>query len=229
MRGGFFLVNSSKNRPEGDYPLPVGLKRASEDRMAEEKKPDISRRNFLVAASGAIGAVGLGFAAVPFVRSMSPTKDLLAAGVMEVDISDVPEGGFKNIIWRKQPVFILRRTTRMIRTAEETDPSTLADPAAPEERAKRPDLLVCIGICTHLGCIPKLRDKLPDFDQAGFYCPCHGGQYDTLGRRLGGPPPENLHLVPYKVESDNRLVIGTRTFAGFSSNIRKIEKLPEVS
>lgn len=189
---------------------------------------EISRRNFLTIASAALGAVGVGFAAVPFIRAMSPTKDILAAGVLTVDISDIKEGAFKTVIWRKQPVFILRRTPEMIKTSDDIDPSTLSDSASVTDRTIRPDIFVSIGICTHLGCIPKFLDKVPDTNMPGFYCPCHGGKYDSLGRRLGGPPPENLHLVPYRIEAENKVVIGTETFPGYGANVRKMGGLPKV-
>ncbi|MFQ5466035.1 MAG: ubiquinol-cytochrome c reductase iron-sulfur subunit [Thermodesulfobacteriota bacterium] len=193
-------------------------------------KRSVTRRGFLAfltAAAASLGAVGAGLSAVPFIRAMSPTRDLLATGVMEVEIGDVAEGGLKTVLWRKQPVFIVRRTMEMIRSAGELDPEALADPATPRERSKRPDLFVAIGICTHLGCIPRfMPEGLPGLATPGFYCPCHGGKYDTLGRRLGGPPPENLHLVPYEIVSDTRLVIGTETFSGYGENVRKVEDLP---
>lgn len=189
---------------------------------------DVTRRGFLAIVSAAAGLVGAGFAAVPFIRAMSPTKDILASGKMEFDISDLKEGRLKTVIWRKQPVFILRRTPAMINEAADIDPSTLADPATPEERSERPDIFVAIGICTHLGCVPKFMDRVPESGTSGFYCPCHGGKYDNLGRRLGGPPPENLHLVPYSIENDNKLVVGTEAFGGYGENIRQMSKLPQV-
>jgi ubiquinol-cytochrome c reductase iron-sulfur subunit len=193
------------------------------------KNKEISRRTFLTTVTVALGAVGAGFAAVPFIEAMSPTKDILASGRLEVDISSLKDGELKTVIWRKQPVFILRRTPQMIEAAAGVDPSALADPASPADRVFRPDLFVCIGICTHLGCIPKfIPDRVPDTDQPGFYCPCHGGKYDTLGRRLAGPPPENLHLVPYKFETENRLLIGTEKFSGYGADVRKIDNLPKV-
>jgi len=140
----------------------------------------------------------------------------------------IKEGEFRIIMWRKQPIFILKRNSEMLEKTNRTDISSLRDPASPEERVKRPDLLVCIGICTHLGCIPSWQpEKIPGLDQPGFYCPCHGGKYDTLGRRLDGPPPENLHLVPYEFIDDSKLRIGTEKFAGYSENIRKIQELPK--
>lgn len=192
---------------------------------------EITRRKFLkmlAAAASVMGAAGAAASAIPFLEAMHPSKGILAAGRTEVDISDLKEGGFKKVIWRKSPVFILRRTTRMIRTTEETDPSELADPATVAERAIRPDIFVGIGICTHLGCVPRfMPDKLPHGEEPGFYCLCHGGLYDTLGRRLGGPPPENLHLLPYKIEDDRTLILGTEAFGGYGENARTISQLPE--
>lgn len=196
--------------------------------MAGNEEDIISRRNFLTAAAAAIGLVGLGFSVIPFIRAMSPSRDLLALGTIKADISDLSEGEIKSVIWRKQPVFILRRSPRMIKKTEEIDPSKLADPATTVERVLRPDLFVGIGICTHLGCIPGFRPgRVPGLDQPGFYCPCHGGEYDTLGRRLAGPPPENLHLVPYRMTSDTELEIGAETFPGYSANKRTIGALPK--
>ena len=194
-----------------------------------EHKPDdaVTRRDFLTITTAAAGACGLGISAIPFIRAMSPTKDIIAAGLMEVDISGIKEGEFRVLMWRKQPVFILKRTKAMIDGTDLIDAASLKDPATSAERVKRPDLLVCIGICTHLGCIPGWQpEKLPGLDQPGFYCSCHGGKYDTLGRRLDGPPPENLHLVPYAFVQNDRLRIGTANFSGSGDNIRKLQELP---
>lgn len=196
--------------------------------MADELKDIVTRRKFLTGAAVIIGAIGAAFAAIPFIRALSPTKDILAAGVQEVDISSLRPGQLWTVIWRKQPVFILRRTPEMIGADQQVNASELSDPAAPEERAVQPELFVSLGICTHLGCIPKFVEKLPDAGTPGFYCPCHGGKYDSLGRRLGGPPPENLHLVPYKLADQNKLIIGTEAFGGYADNVRKVQALPPV-
>lgn len=195
--------------------------------MAKDLKGIVSRRKFLTGAAAFLGALGAAFAAVPFIRAMSPTKDVLAAGVQEVDISTLREGELRTVIWRKQPVFILRRTPAMIEEASLINQAALADPAAPDERAADPGLFVSIGICTHLGCIPQFRVQVPETGVAGFYCPCHGGKYDNLGRRLGGPPPENLRLLPYRVEGQT-LILGTERFGGYVENVRKIQDLPTV-
>ena len=199
----------------------------SKNTMEDETVPAINRRDFLTITTAAVGACGIGMAAIPFIEAMSPTRDIVKAGVMDVDISGMKKGEFMSLLWRKQPVFILKRTDGMIEQANRIEVASLRDPARPEERVQRPDLLVCMGICTHLGCIPNWEpEKMPGLDQPGFYCPCHGGKYDTLGRRLDGPPPENLHLVPYAMLSDNKLRIGTQKFAGYGENIRKLQDLP---
>jgi ubiquinol-cytochrome c reductase iron-sulfur subunit len=197
--------------------------------MDEEKPHAVKRRDFLTIATAAVGLCGIGLSAIPFIEAMGPTKDIIASGVMDVDITGIKEGEFRVVIWRRQPVFILKRTREMIEKTGGIAVGSLSDPATPEERVVRPDFLVCMGICTHLGCIPGWQpDKIPDLDMPGFYCPCHGGKYDSLGRRLAGPPPENLHLLPYRFASDNRLILGAATFAGYSENIRKIQDLPKV-
>lgn len=195
--------------------------------MEHETDGAVTRRDFLTITTAVVGACGLGISAIPFISAMSPTKDIIAAGIMDVDISGIKEGEFRVLLWRKQPVFILKRTQEMIDRTNRMDVASLRDPAIPAERVKRPDLLVCIGICTHLGCIPSWQPgKIPGLDQPGFYCPCHGGKYDTLGRRLDGPPPENLHLVPYTLAENNKLRIGTANFSGYGDNIRKLQELP---
>ncbi len=192
-----------------------------------QKVPAMARRDFLTITTALVGTCGIGFAAVPFIKALSPARDIIAAGLMEVDISGLKEGECRVLVWRKQPVFVLKRTGTMIEQTKNLAVSRLRDPAAPEERAKRPDLFVAIGTCTHLGCIPIWQpEKIPGLEQPGFYCPCHGGKYDSLGRRLDGPPPENLHLLPYAFIDEARLRIGSATFAGFSENIRKIQELP---
>jgi ubiquinol-cytochrome c reductase iron-sulfur subunit len=196
--------------------------------MIDETTGNMNRRNFLTMTTAAVGACGIGIAAIPFIKAMSPTKDIITAGVLDVDISNIKEGAFHILMWRKQPVFIVRRDRAMIERSNSIDPASLRDPARPEERVIRPDILVCIGICTHLGCIPGWHpEKIPGLDQPGFYCPCHGGKYDTLGRRLDGPPPENLHLLPYEYLAENKIRIGTTKFAGYSEDIRKIQELPK--
>ncbi len=210
--------------------IPAGLSKNG-FAMSEDKKIEnsnlLDRRSFLTKLSAALALAGGGLAAIPFIRAMSPTRDILASGRSEFDISDLKTGQLKTVIWRKQPVFILRRTSQMIKETSQMDPLALTDPAATDERASRPDIFVALGICTHLGCVPKFMEKIPEADISGFYCPCHGGKYDSIGRRIAGPPPENLHLVPYAVESDRTIIVGAETFAGYGENIRVMSGLPK--
>lgn len=195
----------------------------------QEKKDGISRRNFLLGITGVVGGLGGAIGAWPFVKALRPTKDLIAAGVMEVDVSDISEGEMKTVIWRKQPVIIIKRNKEMIESTRKVDVDSLKDPATVEDRVYDEKLYVSIGICTHLGCIPKfMPEGVEGIDMPGFYCPCHGGKYDTVGRRQAGPPPENFHLLPYKYDEAKQVVtIGTDTFAGFGENVRKLKDLPE--
>ena len=188
---------------------------------------ELSRRDFLVVLTKILGLAGASATVVPLVGALAPASNIIRAGIVEVDIGDLKAGELKTVLWRRQPVFILKRTKEMIRHTAELNPEGLKDPALPEDRTLREDLFVGIGICTHLGCIPRLVKKgTQGMEEAGFYCPCHGGKYDSLGMRIAGPPPENLHLLPYRVE-DKRLIIGSELFAGYSENIRKIGNLPK--
>lgn len=195
--------------------------------MSEEGQ---SRRDFLKVTTGLVGAFGIGTSAIPFVQALRPTKDLMAAGIAKVDISGIKEGEMKTILWRKQPVFIVHRKPEWVEQVRKTDAATLRDPAKDEDRVIKPEWLVCLGICTHLGCIPHFEPEgIPGFSpaQAGWYCPCHGGKYDLSGRRLDGPPPENFHLVPYKFLSDTEIEIGSASFPGYGANVRKIKDFPQ--
>jgi ubiquinol-cytochrome c reductase iron-sulfur subunit len=195
--------------------------------MEDNLVKPVNRRDFLTMTAAALGVCGIGAAAIPFIEAMNPARNIIAAGVMEVDISGMKPGDFQVLTLRQQPLFLLKRTPAMVEETSKLQVAGLRDPATPEERAKRPDFLVCIGICTHLGCIPHWQPEgAPGFPQAGFYCPCHGGRYDSLGRRLAGPPPENLHLLPYEFIDDHTLRLGTKTFAGYNADIRKIQNLP---
>ena len=187
---------------------------------------DASKRTWLIASSCA-GAVGAGFVAVPFVSSFQPSERAKAAGApVEVDISALQPGQKMTVEWRGKPVWILKRTPEMIASlkkvdAEVADPNSLRtayptpDYAKNEGRSIKPDVLVVIGICTHLGCSPtdKLasgpQPSLPDDWQGGFLCPCHGSTFDLAGRVYKNKPaPDNLEVPPHMYLSDTRLLIG---------------------
>jgi len=187
---------------------------------------DASKRTWLIASSCA-GAVGAGFVAVPFVSSFQPSERAKAAGApVEVDISALQPGQKMTVEWRGKPVWILKRTPEQIASIKKTD-SQVADPnserkaypipeyAKNETRSIKPDVLVVVGICSHLGCsptdklVPGPQPSLPDDWQGGFLCPCHGSTFDLAGRVYRNKPaPDNLEVPPHMYLSDTRLVIG---------------------
>ncbi|MGH6852602.1 MAG: ubiquinol-cytochrome c reductase iron-sulfur subunit [Methylocella sp.] len=164
-----------------------------------------TRRDILFVATGAMGAIGAGLAAWPLIDQMSPDATTLAASSTEVDIANIAEGQIVTVKWRGKPIFISHRTQKEIETARAAPLSELRDPASDESRVQKPEWLVVIGICTHLGCVP-LKNDGPY--EGGYFCPCHGSVYDASGRIHYGPAPYNLALPPYKFASDTKVTIG---------------------
>jgi ubiquinol-cytochrome c reductase iron-sulfur subunit len=166
-----------------------------------------SRRDFLYIATAAVGAVGAVAAAVPLVSQMNPDASTIAAGApIEVDLGPIAEGQVIKVFWRGKPIFISHRTKKEIEEAQNVQLSSLPDPQPDSDRVKKghDQWLVLIAICTHLGCIPLAHQG--DYD--GFFCPCHGSQYDSSGRIRRGPAPKNLFLPPYQFVSDSKIRIG---------------------
>jgi ubiquinol-cytochrome c reductase iron-sulfur subunit len=188
---------------------------------------DGDKRTWLI-ASGCAGVVGAGFTAVPFVRSFEPSERARAAGAaVEADISALKPGEKMVVEWRGKPVWIVRRTPEQLATlpkvdAQVADPKSQRNPAEltpeyarNEYRSIKPDVLVVVGICSHLGCSPTDKfqpgpqPSLPDDWQGGFLCPCHGSTFDIAGRVYKNKPaPDNLEVPPHMYLSDNRLLIG---------------------
>jgi ubiquinol-cytochrome c reductase iron-sulfur subunit len=158
------------------------------------------RRDFLGKITTVAGVTGAAAACWPFVNSMNPSSDVLAKATTEVDLSNIPPGGEHTVAWQGKPVFIVHRTPDQISKMEST-PSTI-DPQADSKRVIKPEWLVVVGICTHLGCVPN-RDP-----EGGWLCPCHGSMYDASGRVIRGPAPKNLEVPVYSFESDTKLIIG---------------------
>ena len=170
---------------------------------------DESRRDFLVLAAGALGAVGAASFAWPLIDQMNPAADTLALASTEVDISKIAVGQSITVKWRGKPVFIRHRTADEVSRAKATDLADLRDPEADADRAEKPELLVLVGVCTHLGCVPlgqKTGEVRGEYD--GWFCPCHGSHYDTSGRIRKGPAPSNLEVPPYSFLSDSVIRIG---------------------
>lgn len=183
-----------------------------------------SRRRFLTVATSAVGAAGAVGIAVPFLGSWNPSAKAKAAGApVKADVGKLEPGQMVVVEWRGQPVYIVHRTAQMLDALPSLD-GQLKDPdsAISEQpsyitdnsRALRPELLVIVGICTHLGCAPKYRPEVAPADLGsdwvgGFFCPCHGSKFDLSGRVYSGVPASaNLVVPPYSYESENVVVIG---------------------
>jgi ubiquinol-cytochrome c reductase iron-sulfur subunit len=191
--------------------------------LASHTADNPNRRDFIVIAAQAFAGVGAALALWPFISQMNPDASTQAAASMEVDLSPVKEGQAITVLWRGKPVFVRHRTKEEITKAVDTKISDLIDPSArnddlPEKapatdanRTKKghENWMVLVGICTHLGCIPKgqsIGDARGDF--GGWFCPCHGSHYDTAGRIRKGPAPRNLEVPPYDFVSDSKIKIG---------------------
>ena len=169
--------------------------------MSDKK---IERREFLFTASYAVGAIGVGAVVWPLVDQMNPDASVKAMASTEVDISSLQPGKTITVLWRGKPVFIKRRTPEEITEAKAVKMEDLKDPQKDEDRAKNPEWLVMIGVCTHLGCVP-LGNK---GEYNGWFCPCHGSHYDTSGRIRKGPAPQNMEIPKYEFVSSNIIKIG---------------------
>ncbi len=168
-----------------------------------------SRRDFIVVASYAMGAVGAGAFAWPLIDQMNPAADTLALASVEVDVSKLEEGQSITLKWRGKPVFIRHRTSSEIDEAGRVNAENLRDPETDEVRVQKPEYLVVLGVCTHLGCVPlgqKIGEVRGEYD--GWFCPCHGSHYDSSGRIRKGPAPKNLEVPPYAFLSDEVIRIG---------------------
>lgn len=186
---------------------------------------DTGRRKMLTVSASVVGTVGIAVAAMPFLSTMNPSARALASGApVEVDISKLEPGQKVQVEWRRKPVWIVRRSEQMVGSLAHIE-SKLRDPnsdaldmqpefARNQTRSLKPEILVLIGICTHLGCSPTFRPELapedlgPDWE-GGFYCPCHGSKFDISGRVYKNVPAnKNLEVPPYKYIGENLLVVG---------------------
>ncbi len=183
---------------------------------------DMGRRRFLTAATTVIGGIGTAFVAYPFLASWMPSAKAKSLGApVEVDISKIEPGQKITVPWRGHPIFVVHRTQQELNTLPSID-NLLRDPksmesdqpayAKNEYRSIKPDILVVIGICTHLGCVPLYKPEKGSIDsswEGGFFCPCHGSKYDMAGRVYKNvPAPLNLAIPPYMYKKDTLIVIG---------------------
>jgi ubiquinol-cytochrome c reductase iron-sulfur subunit len=176
-----------------------------------EKDGTATRRDFLALTATAMGALGAVAFAVPLVDTMNPAADTLAQSTTEVDLKPVAVGQAIQVKWQGKPVFVRHRTPEEIKAAQDVNLAELRDPQADKDRVIKPEWLVVVGICTHLGCIPlgtKPNDSRGEF--GGWFCPCHGSQYDTSGRIRKGPAPKDLLVPDYYFTSDTSILIGAK-------------------
>jgi len=186
---------------------------------------NIGRRRFLTGAVTVVGGIGTAFAAVPFIAAWTPSDRAKAIGApVEVEIGSLEPGQMTRVKWQGKPVWVVRRSEAALQLVREMDESKLRDPGSTEEqqppyaandvRSIRPEYLVLVGICTHLGCAPTYRPEIAPADlgpewQGGFFCPCHGSRFDLAGRVYAGvPAPTNLEVPPHKYLSDSRILVG---------------------
>ena len=169
--------------------------------MSEKK---VKRREFIFTATYAVGAVGVGATVWPLIDQMNPDASVKALASTEVDVSNVEKGQSITVLWRGKPVFIRRRTDDEIAKARDVNIDELKHPEKDEDRAKDPEWLVMLGVCTHLGCVP-LGDK---GEYGGWFCPCHGSHYDTSGRIRKGPAPTIMEVPKYEFVNSNTIKIG---------------------
>jgi ubiquinol-cytochrome c reductase iron-sulfur subunit len=172
--------------------------------VAEATTVEPTRRDFLYITTAAVGAVGAGSVAWPLISQMNPDASTLALASTEVDLAALPEGGIMTVKWRGKPVFVRHRSKKEIDEAQATPLAQLPDPQKDADRVKKPEWLVVIGVCTHLGCVP--LGNSGDYD--GWFCPCHGSHYDTSGRIRRGPAPRNLEVPVYSFLTDTKVRIG---------------------
>jgi ubiquinol-cytochrome c reductase iron-sulfur subunit len=187
-----------------------------------DDKIDTGRRRFLTAATSVIGGIGVAYAAVPFIASWLPSAKAQALGApVKVDISKLEPGAQLSIEWRGQPVWVINRTQAMLDKLPQLD-KLLRDPESKEDqqpsyatneyRSIKPEYLVLVGLCTHLGCVPMYRPDVGSIEPTwpgGFFCPCHGSKFDLAGRVFKGvPAPLNLKVPPYRYDSDTVILVG---------------------
>lgn len=197
--------------------------------MGDNAHDGVNRRDFLMIATGAVAGVGGALTLWPFISQMSPDAAVLAMASIEVDLAPIAEGQSVTIKWRGNPVFVRHRTKPEIEAAKSVQMSDLKDPVSRNDNingvgdatdanrviAGKEQYLIMMGVCTHLGCVPDGSNPLREFavvennvKTGGWFCPCHGSQYDTAGRIRKGPAPENLEVPIYKYLSDTKVQIG---------------------
>lgn len=184
------------------YRRPSTLDKTKKNIETEDQRKVFSY--LMTASTGVAGAIVAKAAVTRIVESLSATKDVLALAKVEVKLNEIPPGKNAVIKWRGKPLFVRHRTQTEIDESKNVNMADLRDPEADSTRVKKPEWLVLIGVCTHLGCVP-ISNK---GDYNGYYCPCHGSHYDASGRARKGPAPKNLEVPEYEFMNDETIVVG---------------------
>jgi ubiquinol-cytochrome c reductase iron-sulfur subunit len=193
---------------------PTGSESGPHRRHPARDEPKLEegegRRLFLLSMSSTLVTfTGFGFFVWPFLHSMNPAADVEATATTEIDISSIAPGESVTVVWRGKPVFVRHRTPEEIEAARSADGAPMPEPESDAARVKKAEWLVTIGICDHLGCVPRgQRPTDPKGDYGGWFCPCHGSHFDTSGRVRKGPAPNNMRVPEYEFVGTSRLRIG---------------------
>ena len=195
--------------------------RSTQDPSSSSSKTEVSRKVFtytiafgmncrfcliapMILAGTVLATTSAKYAVKTLVQTLGPSASTLALANLEVNLASIPEGKNIAVKWRNKPLFIRHRTQNMINQEREVPLSALRHPETDEQRVKDPKWLVCVGVCTHLGCVP-----IADAGEfGGYYCPCHGSHFDFSGRIRKGPAPTNLEIPPYRFVDENTLIVG---------------------
>ena len=162
---------------------------------------DADRRAFLINATAAVGVAGAACVAWPFLKSLAPNRAVQAAATTDVPLAGIAPGSMQTVLWQGKPVFVFHRTPEQIAKAQAQDTTSTMDAEADALRVQKPEWLVVMGICSHLGCVPMQGDE-------GWRCPCHGSQFDLSGRVVQGPAGKNLEVPKYRFLDDQTIRIG---------------------
>lgn len=180
----------------------------AEAHVKEDQSPDTDRRDFLYIATSAVAGIGAVISLWPFIDQMNPTANVQALATTEVDLSPIETGQTIKIVWQGKPVYVRHRTPVQIKAAQSATVDDLPNPETDTDRVQQDQWLVVVGICPHLGCIPVSDPDNLRGEFGGWFCPCHGSQFDDSGRIRKGPSPDNLAVPPYQFIEDNKILIG---------------------
>lgn len=185
------------------------MRNSLKDPTVKSSESDSKRKNFTCLLGGMAMSLGLYGTKAEIYRDvlcMAPSADVIALAKIEINLNNIAKGISATFKWRGKPLFVKRRTPEEIDAVRSVSLGSLRDPASDEERCERPEWLVVIGICTHLGCVPIANAG--DYGPGGYYCPCHGSHFDAAGRIRKGPAPTNMEIPEHRFVDDDTLVVG---------------------